>query len=323
MVDVFNSITKQIKDHERIVIMAHRHIDYDALGSALGLYEIVKSFGKEPAIYIDDDIKDALNPRIFELIDKLNINFIYEDTYRKFINKNTLLIIVDTHKEEMLSNKDLMPLVKNTIVIDHHIKSDEYIKDISFSYIDYNLSSICEFVAFYLKYLNKKVDTAVATVMLTGIELDTNDFHTKTTPKTFEAACFLTELGADTTDTLDLMKENKEETIKRMHYLSNSYTIDDKIMICPIHNEIVTPKDLAIISDMQLRITNIELAFSIGKIGDNKVGISARSGGRYDALQIMKLMGGGGHATEAATQIKNKSIKEVEKELIEIIKEVE
>ena len=108
-----------------------------------------------------------------------------------------------------------------------------------------------------------------------------------------------------------------------MHYLSNSYTIDDKIMICSIHNEIVTPKDLAIISDMQLRITNIELAFSIGKIGDNKVGISARSGGRYDALQIMKLMGGGGHATEAATQIKNKSIKEVEKELIEIIKEVE
>lgn len=320
MVDVFNKITEVIKNHDMVVIMAHRNIDYDALGSALGLYEIVKSFNKEVAIYIDSDIKDMLNPKLFELIANLNIKFIYKNTYHKFIKDNTLLIIVDTHKEEMLANHELLKCVKDTIIIDHHIRSEEYIKDVLFSYIDSNLSSINEFVTFYLKYLNKKVDSVVATIMLTGIELDTNDFHSKTTPNTFLAASYLATLGADTYNTLELMKEDKEATIRRMNYLAKSYTIDDEIMICPLDSFKVTTKDLAIISDMQLRFTNIELGFVIGNLTNNKVGISARSSGKYDVSKIMQIFGGGGHATLAAAQVEDKSIKEIEKELKNILK---
>ena len=320
MQEVFNKITEVIKSHDEVVIMAHRHIDYDALGSALGLYEIVKSFNKDAAIYVDSDIKDMINPKLFELIANLDIKFIYKNTYHKFICDNTLLIIIDTHKEEMLANHELLKCVKNTIVIDHHIKNDEYLKDVLFSYIDSSLSSINEFVTFYLKYLNKSVDSVIATIMLTGIELDTNDFHSKTTPNTFLAASYLATLGANTYDTLELMKEDKEATIRRMNYLTRSYTIDDEIMICPLDNEKLTPKDLAIISDMQLRFSNIELGFVIGNLINNKVGISARSSGKYDVAKIMQAFGGGGHATEAAVQIEGKSIKEVEKELKSLLK---
>lgn len=320
MQDVFNKITEAVKSHDKVIIMAHRHIDYDALGSALGLYEIVKSFNKEVAIYVDSDLKEMVNPKLFDLIANLDIKFIYKNTYHKFISDNTLLIIVDTHKEEMLANHELLKCVKNKVIIDHHIKSNEYIKDALFSYIDSNLSSINEFVAFYLKYLNKSVDSVIATIMLTGIELDTNDFHSKTTPNTFLAASYLATLGANTYDTLELMKEDKDATIRRMNYLTRSYTIDDEIMICPLDSEKLLPKDLAIISDMQMRFTNIELGFVIGNLNNGKVGISARSSGKYDVSKIMQALGGGGHATEAAVQIEGKSIKEVEKELKSLLK---
>ena len=320
MIEVFNKITEVIKSHDKVIIMAHRHIDYDALGSALGLYEIVKSFNKDCGIYVDSDIKEILNAKLFDLIADMDINFIYRNTYNKFCDSNTLLIIVDTHKEEMLANKEIVKHVKNTIIIDHHIKSNEYIKDVLFSYIDSNLSSINEFVAFYLKYLNKKIDPVIATIMLTGIELDTNDFHSKTTPNTFMAASFLTSIGADTYTTLELMKEDKELTIRRNNYLSKSYLYKPGIMICPLDEHLVTIKDLAIISDMQLRLTDIELGFVIGYLNKKKVGISARSNGKYDVSKMMEFFNGGGHATEAAAQIEGKTIVEVEELLKDLLK---
>ena len=60
-------------------------------------------------------------------------------------------------------------------------------------------------------------------------------------------------------------------------------------------------------------------AFTIGKLDNETIGISARSLGDIDVSNIMKELGGGGHSSNAATQIKNKTLKEVKQDLIDLL----
>jgi len=72
-------------------------------------------------------------------------------------------------------------------------------------------------------------------------------------------------------------------------------------------------------SDVILTFNNIEASFVIAKIGDNMVGISARSLGNIDVEKVMHHFNGGGHKTDAAAQIKGKTVEEVKKELLEFL----
>ena len=60
-------------------------------------------------------------------------------------------------------------------------------------------------------------------------------------------------------------------------------------------------------------------SFALGKLDNETIGISARSLGEIDVSVIIKEMGGGGHSSNAATQIKQKTLKEVKQELINIL----
>ena len=74
-------------------------------------------------------------------------------------------------------------------------------------------------------------------------------------------------------------------------------------------------------ADTMLSMTDVEASFVIVRLNDAQVGISSRSLGKVNVQRIMEKMGGGGHLTNAATQIEDRSIEEVKEQLIEVIKE--
>ena len=82
---------------------------------------------------------------------------------------------------------------------------------------------------------------------------------------------------------------------------------------------ITTSKTLAEVAEEMLNFDEVEVSFTIGKIDSREIGISARSLGMIDVSSIMKKMGGGGHSSNAAAQIKDKTLKEVKQNLIDII----
>lgn len=55
---------------------------------------------------------------------------------------------------------------------------------------------------------------------------------------------------------------------------------------------------------------NINAAFVITKRTDGLIGISARSTGTINVQIIMESLGGGGHFTNAATQLENTTVEE-------------
>lgn len=323
MEEIFNSLTQLIKEHNSILIMTHRNPDFDGMGSALGLQQIINSFKKESYICINNSEKNSSLKKSYDLIKENNLYFntIKKTNVEKLINDDTLLIILDTHKKEMTEIPELVDKVKNIIVIDHHIKSKDHINDITLSYINSGLSSTVEFMANYIKYLNKQIDPLFATFMLVGLEIDTNNFRLKTTDKAYEAAAFLSKLGADNILKQELLQENKEIYIKRQKLIEKSFMINQNMTLCILDNKIYENKDLAAIAEELLQFENVEASFVIGNISKDIVGISARSIGKINVEEIMAKLGGGGHYTEAATQIKEKTINEVQELLLNVLKE--
>ena len=323
MEQIFNSLTQLIKEYNNILIMTHKNPDFDGMGSALGLQQIINSFKKNSYICINNNEKNYSLKKSYELIKEKNLyfNVVKKSNVDKLIDENTLLIILDTHKQEITEMPELIDKIKNIVVIDHHIKNKDYIKDYKLSYINESLSSTVEFMANYIKYLNKKIDPLFATFMLVGLEIDTNNFRLKTTDKTYEAAAYLIQLGADNILKQELLQENKELYIKRQKLIEKSYMINEKMILCILDSKVYENKDLASIAEELLQFENVEASFVIGKIKSNVVGISARSIGKINVEEIMAKLGGGGHYTEAATQIKEKTISEVKELLLSVLKE--
>ena len=81
MEEIFNSLTQLIKEHNSILIMTHRNPDFDGMGSALGLQQIINSFKKESYICINNSEKNSSLKKSYDLIKK---NELYFNTIKKF-----------------------------------------------------------------------------------------------------------------------------------------------------------------------------------------------------------------------------------------------
>lgn len=316
MTETFQKLTKLIKDADNVIIMTHKNSDLDALGSSLCLSRIITKLGVKNWIAFNKVGNNLSINKALELLNRCNIkiNFIDLKKAKRVIKENTLLIILDTSKIELVEFPELLT-VKNKIILDHHPSSNKNIKDTIFSYINSSLSSTNEIMTEYLSHLNITLEPIIATIMLAGIEVDTNSYGVKTTANTFKAAAFLLEMGALNLLKHDILKEDKDEYLKREKLLEKSYIVHQKYAICKVDTK-TSKEDLSVIAEKMLMFDTVEAAFAIGKIKKNLTAISARSLGETNVYKIMKEFDGGGHITEAAAQIANTDINKVEKQLL-------
>ena len=318
MESLFKKLNEIIQEYDSFIVTGHKDPDLDSLGSCLGLCEIIESFNKKAYLFLNNKHLENYNFNINQAFEKMekDVVCVNERNYNKIEGK-VLLIITDTHIKERLEYPKLIEKF-DTVVLDHHIKSKNYIKDTKFLYIDSNLSSMSELITYYAEYVNIDLDNVIASILLAGIEIDTNGFNLKTTSRTYEAASTLMEMGADSVLKQELLKETKDEYIKRATFIRNSFMIKENIAMCII-NKLSTPIDLAEIAEQLLTFEDVEASFVIGNLEEDLIGISARSLGEFDVGEVMKLLGGGGHSSNAAAQIKEKTIKEVKQEIMGIL----
>ena len=324
MRELFENLNENIKKHDEIIIMTHARPDLDGMGSALVLYKIVKSMDKK--CYIVSPLKKLYRSldKAIKLLEDNDINFEFkkeEEILNSKYNK-PLLIILDTQKPELVESEKVLDLIDDKIVIDHHIGSLDTIDDNIYKYSDANKSSIAEVMAEYLNYLGLKIEPLVMTVLLSGMVVDTSSFNIKTTARTFEMAAYLAKNGADFVLIQDLLKEPREEMVERYGFISNSEEVVKDVLMCEMDDKIHGNVDIALLAKELLKFEDIKASFAIGRLSHRIVGVSARSMGNVNVGEIMEKIGGGGHLTDAAAQIKDKTIEEVAKELKKIIKEV-
>lgn len=317
MIEAFNLLTKEIKEHEHIVIMAHKAMDLDAYGAALCLCEIIGTFEKDVMIYMNHELENKSIEKSKQKVEELGLSVKYAYT-KNDVPANCLAIVVDTHKVTLLEDYDAIKDLE-IFIIDHHITNVESIQS-KYTYINDTVSSTVELMVNYAKYLNRKISPIVATIMLAGMEIDTNNFNVKTSANTYETAAYLARIGADNITKKQLLKEDKDNYCKRQDFVKNSEMITNNIALCVMDNNIYKKYMLALISEDLLQFDDVEASFTIGYIDENTVAISARSIGNIDVEKIMYALGGGGHKTDAAVTLENVKMDDVKNRLEQLIK---
>lgn len=316
-------LNKAVRNAKNIFLMAHKNLDLDALGSSIGMNMILKRKKKNCYIIIDDKNHE---PGVEKVLRELEgcITIIKSSDIDEYLlprkNKN-LLIILDTNKKELVQSKDVLNKIENKLIIDHHDLGKTTIKD-ALIIDDNKVSSTCEMITSLIEYYDVEIESYYATILLSGIVLDTNNFTLNTTAETFYAAYYLSSLGASAKKVQYLLKQNIEEYTERQKLLSGIETIAGKVAFTK-----ATPymqyrrDDLARVADTLLFFNNIEASFVIGKVGKDTIGLSARSLGNFDISKILVKLGGGGDAYNGAATFEKTTISKVEQELKKLLKE--
>ncbi len=313
------AIARCISDSDNIIIMGHKNIDIDAVGSALGMYRLAKSLDKECNI-VTEPVGDSLGKFWEELnsIQEYKDTIVTEEEAIKLISNNTLLIIVDTHKTSYVEFPSILSAAKRKIIIDHHRKSPDFIEDVEISFHEVYASSTAELVTELIQYAKDDVTLSLieAESLYGGIMVDTKNFTFKTGVRTFEAAAYLRKYGVDIIKVKKWFQADLESYNEIADIVKKAEIIEDSIAISVCEKEDENTNLIcAKAADELLTISNITASFVMGKVGD-KIFISGRSIGDINVQVILEKLGGGGHITLAGAQLEGLTLEEAHDELV-------
>ena len=319
---VAHALEELMSESERIIIMGHTNPDIDAMGSALGIYRMAVSLGKETYIVTNPEAT-SIKTFMDSIQDEYKDVFITKDIALSKIDSNALLIVVDTHKKTYVEEPELLSKTSKIVVIDHHRRSADFIEQSILTFQEVYASSASELVTEILQYTQHDIElsTIEAESLYEGIMIDTKNFTFKTGVRTFEAAAYLRRCGVDIIKVKKWFQSDLESYNKIAEIVKKAEIIYDTIGISTYD---LAEKDANLIcakaADELLTIGNITASFVLG-ILDNKVCISGRSIGDINVQMILEKLGGGGHITLAGAQLEGKTIEEAKTELIQKIQE--
>ena len=322
---VSQALVELFKGVDHVFVQGHRNPDLDAIGSAIGIVKIARIHGVKASVVLD---VDHVNYDVGRLIAKMQAAgidkavFISPKDALEEATDESLLVLTDHSKYSITYDPELYDRLKNRlIIIDHHRRGEEFPENPMLVYIEPYASSTCELVTEMIEYQPQGGEGVLtdleASAMLAGITVDSKEFSLRTGTRTFDAASYLRSIGADTQVVSELLKENIDNYLQRSHLVSTIDMIEpDMALLVGEENKLYDPIITAQAADTALSLEHVDASFALTRRSKDAVGISARSMGNVNVQVIMEKLGGGGHLSNAATQLKGITIEEAKVKLL-------
>lgn len=208
-------ILAEIKKWNKIIIHRHERSDPDALGSQIGLAELIQTSFPEKTVFTA-----GADNRTLDYLGEMNPPT--DEDY-----ENALVIITDTANRPRVDDKRGLQLAKHLIKIDHHPDEDQY-GDIQ--WVDTTASSCSEMITEFWRTFPEELMLSDngARLLYAGIVGDTNRFlYDATTPKTMRLAADLMELDFSHTDLNHTMNEIGPKVAQLIAYVLENIQISD------------------------------------------------------------------------------------------------
>ena len=312
------ALKELIRGSDCVFIVGHKYGDLDSLGASIGLWKAVHTIG--PKGYIVLNREQHLAKQLIDRVDKKYDKgvIISGEKAMSLITKKSLIIVVDTHRKDFIDAPDLFSVCSTKVVIDHHRKNVDFIDDAVIFYHEPYASSACEMVCELLQYMGDDIiEKPEAEALFAGIMLDTRNFVLRTGVRTFEASAYLRGRDADPVEVKKLFADSMDVYKERSKIVASA----KRFGRCAISVDTADGGSRVAASqaaDELLNIENVDASFVIYKSPDT-VNISARSLGAVNVQVIMEELGGGGHHTMSAAQLRDCDTDTAEKMLLEAI----
>ncbi|MBO0459275.1 DHH family phosphoesterase [Enterococcus hulanensis] len=309
-----------------VFVMGHRFPDMDAIGSAFGVACLARYHDKKVRIVINEE---ETIPDVERCLEEIHQNgelenlLISPEAAKKQRKAGDLLVMVDYHRPSLSIDQELYEQFENIVIIDHHRRGDEFPDNSLLTYIESSASSASELVTELIQFESneqQKMSKMEATLLLAGITVDTKNFAVRTTARTFDVASYLKTCGADASLVQYLLSTDIQSYLEISKLVGESdYVRDDIVVATGTEDQKYDSVTAAKTADTLLSMVDINAAFVIIKRTDGVIAISARSSGTINVQRVMEVLGGGGHFTNAATQLENSTIAEAKRRLLEAI----
>jgi cyclic-di-AMP phosphodiesterase len=306
---ISHALRELVVESDKVIIMGHKNPDMDAIGASIGILKVAQMNQREGYVVVNFQEIDTGVRRLMEEIRKneeIFSRFITPEQALEIATDDTLLVIVDTHKPSLVIEERLLSKIDHVVVIDHHRRGEDFINHPLLVYMEPYASSTAELVTELLEYQPKrgKIEMLEATALLAGIIVDTKSFTLRTGARTFDAASYLRAQGADTVLVQKFLKEDVDTYIKRAKLIETVTFYHEGIAIAKgQEDQIVDQVLIAQTADTLLTMDGVVASFVISYRSENMIGVSARSLGDINVQIIMEALNGGGHLTNAATQL--------------------
>lgn len=307
-----NELLMKMSQSSSVMVMGHRFADFDCFGAAVGIARLAMFCGVP--VHIVTDLSDGGMDRCREIImrekDYRGV-FVDREQALDLVESDMLLIIVDVNNMAMVESPELAEQCMNTVIIDHHRKTAEFEREPVMSCIEPSSAATCELVAEMLEQClpDDMLSTSEANMMLAGISLDTKQFTRNTGTRTFGAALYLRDAGADPVAVEELFKTNLEDFTREAKFRSNVVVYRGMFAVALGDGEGESADRVAAAkaADKLLGVGGVKASFALIKIG-SAVHISARSSGQINVQLILEKLRGGGHFDSAGAQVEASSI---------------
>lgn len=300
-IDVF---IPAIINNKKIAIFPHVEPDFDALGSAFGLKNIILNNFQNKEVRVigmEKVIHESVTNKLFPVQDE-----IYYDN-EEFM-KEAIGISVDTPTLNRIIEKDLYLQTKMKFKIDHH----QYMEDFSnYEYIESDASSACQLIVKIVLNSNLKIPVKAATYLYAGLLTDTNRFYFDiVNEETYQTAINLYRAGALRQLVHDVLYSRKRNQIEYENYLFSLAKFHDHVV------SLFIPKD----SNLRYGIEDAKgFIYVIQNIDSYPIWLAARwneETGLYKVslrskkmpiFEIAKKYNGGGHLLASGCVVKDEN----------------
>ncbi len=311
---------------DRVIIMGHKNMDIDVLGSAIGIWRIATYFNKKAHIAMGET-NFSLKPIIemFKNQDYPEDIFLSADKIKSIIDDNSMVVVVDVNRPSITEVPELLKILKTIVVLDHHRQSSEIIDNAVLSYVEPYASSACEMVAEIVQYISDdiKLKQAEVDAMYAGIVVDTLNFRNQTGVRTFEAAVFLKRKGADITRVRKIFRDRFDNCQAKARIIDAGEIFMKEYAISTFDSKNIDSPTVvgAQAANALLDVVGIKASFVITSY-NGIIYISARSIDELNVQLVMERLGGGGHRTVAGAQLSNITIEQAKEQLKETLKDM-
>lgn len=297
---MFQKILQAIKDHDRIILHRHGRPDGDAMGSQIGMQQIILENFPDKQVYMVGD-----KPGFFGFMEGAYVDEIPDSFY-----EGALAIILDCGSKSMVSD-DRYSLAAQTVRLDHHIFCEQ-IADMEV--VDTSFESCCGLVTEFVSQCGLKLNKLAAKSLYTGMVTDSGRFrYDGTTARTFRLASILMEQQFDTNELFrDLYaddfsaKQLKAKFILKINFTANNvayiYTTFDELKALNVDTFTVSRGMTNTMAD--IKGVDIWVNFTETEKG---VLCELRSS-KFNINPIAVKYGGGGHAKASGATVENKEI---------------
>lgn len=310
---VSHALHEIMLDSDRVLVMGHDREDYDSIGASVGVAAMARALHKPVHIALSPN-STAVRKLVEVLVDHPDFKGLIIDgeEAEQFVTDNTVVIVTDVHRSEMVAAPAALKKSTRRVVIDHHRRGSDFIASPLLTYLEPSTSSTSELVTELIQYFPDHVTlkNIEASGLYAGIVVDTKNFVVQTGARTFEAASFLRRSGADVSLVRHLFMDSFEGMRMRSAMLASAEEVANMAFTEAPENAQNATVIAAQTGDKLITLEGIEASFVFYVLPDGGIGVSARSQGKVNVQVIMEAVGGGGHRTVAGAQIYHKSLKE-------------